>query len=138
MYYNWVRGKHMFNQQEYINDFIKDHYKTLKIRIRKDDQILMNKISSVDNINQYIISLINEDIYRNHKYNFINNEVKINFEVPKVLQNLMNEAEKADILNDYGLYMNLAYAIDSRAKKETSHHVIRESQWKQLAKRYCL
>ena len=138
MYYNQIRGKHMFNQQEYINDFIKDHYKTLKIRIRKDDQILMNKISSVDNINQYIISLINEDIYRNHKYNFINNEVKINFEVPKVLQNLMNEAEKADILNDYGLYMNLAYAIDSRAKKETTHHKISESQWKQLTKRYCL
>jgi len=128
----------MFNQQEYINDFIKDHYKTLKIRIRKDDRILMNKISSVDNINQYIISLINEDIYRNHKYNFINNEVKIDFEVSKVLQNLMKEAEKADILNDYGLYMNLADAIDCQAKKETSHHVIRESQWKQLVKRYCL
>lgn len=138
MYYNQIRGKHMFNQQEYINDFIKDHYKTLKIRIRKDDQILMNKISSVDNINQYIISLINEDIYRNHKYNFINNEVKIDFELSKTMQHLINKAEKADVLNDYGLYMNIAYAIDSQAKKETSHHIIRESEWKQLTKRYCL
>lgn len=133
-----VRGKHMFNQQEYINDFIKDHYKTLKIRIRKDDQILMNKISSVDNINQYIISLINEDIYRNHKYNFINNDVKIDFELSKTMQYLVDKAEKADILNDYGLYMNLADAIDSQAKKETTHHEISESQWKQLTKRYCL
>ncbi|MDY6276431.1 MAG: hypothetical protein SPL75_03000 [Bacilli bacterium] len=128
----------MFNQQEYINDFIKDHYKTLKIRIRKDDQILMNKISSVDNINQYIISLINKDIYRNHKYNFINNDVKIDFELSKTMQYLVDKAEKADILNDYGLYMNIADAIDSQAKKETTHHEIRESQWKQLIKRYCL
>ena len=126
-----VRGKHMFNQQEYINDFIKDHYKTLKIRIRKDDQILMNKISSVDNINQYIISLINEDIYRNHKYNFINNDVKIDFELSKTMQYLVDKAEKADILNDYGLYINLADAIDYQAKKETTHHEIIESQWKQ-------
>ena len=37
----------MFNQQEYINDYIKNTYKTVKLRIRNDDKILINKINSV-------------------------------------------------------------------------------------------
>ena len=128
----------MFNQQEYINDFIKDTYKTLKIRIRKDDRVLMNKISSVDNINKYIISLIYDDVYKNRIYHFIDNKISIDFEVSKTMQNLIDEAEIADITNDYGLYMNIADAIDSQAKKEVTQHKIRESNWKQLTRRYCL
>lgn len=128
----------MFNQQKYINGFIKDHYKTLKIRIRKDDRLLIDKISKVENINQYISSLILEDIYRNRSYNYIDNNVEIDFELSKTMQNLVDEAEKADILEDYGLYMNLVDAIDSQGKKETTHHLLRESQWKKLMRRYCL
>ena len=128
----------MFNQQEYINEFIKDTYKNLKIRIRKDDALLINKISKVENINKYITSLILEDIYRNRSYKFINNEVEIDFELSKTMKDLVEQAEKADILEDYGLYMNIADAIDSQGKKETSHHIIRESEWKKLTRRYCL
>ena len=128
----------MFNQQEYINEFIKETYKTLKIRIRKDDALLINKLSKVDNINKYISSLILDDIYRNRTYNFINNDVEIDFELSKTMQSLVDEAEKADILEDYGLYMNIADAIDSQGKKETTHHIIRESEWKKLTKRYCV
>lgn len=126
----------MFNQQEYINDFIKENYKTLKIRIRKDNKLLMNKISSVGNVNKYISSLILEDIYRNRSYNYINNDIEIDFELSKTMKSLVNEAEKADILDDYGLYMNIAAAIDSQGKKETTHHQLRESEWKKLTKRY--
>lgn len=126
----------MFNQQEYINDFIKESYKTLKIRIRKDNKLLMNKISSVGNVNKYISSLILEDIYRNRSYNYINNDIEIDFELSKTMQSLVDEAEKADILDDYGLYMNIAAAIDSQGKKETTHHQLRESEWKKLTKRY--
>ena len=128
----------MFNQQKYINGFIKNNYKTLKIRIRKDDKLLLHKILEVKNINKYISTLILDDIYRNRTYNFINNEVDIDFELSKPMKYLVDEAEKADILNDYGLYMNLADAIDSQGKKETTHHVIRESQWKKLTRRYHL
>ena len=128
----------MFNQQKYINSFIKDNYKELKIRIRKDNKLLLNKLSEVDNITKYISSLIVEDIYRHHKYRFINNDVEIDFPLSKTMQNLVDEAEKADILDDYGLYMNIADAIDSQGKKETTHHVLRESEWKKLTKRYCL
>ena len=128
----------MFNQQEYINSFIKDNYKELKIRIRKDDKLLLNKLNEVDNITKYISSLIVEDIYRHHKYRFINNDVEIDFSLSKTMQYLVGEAEKADILNDYGLYMNIAEAIDSQGKKETAHHLLRESEWKKLTRRYCL
>lgn len=128
----------MFDQQKYINDFIKENYKELKIRIRKDDKLLLNKLNEVDNVTKYISSLIVEDIYRHREYRFINNDVEIDFSLSKTMQDLVNEAEKADILNDYGLYMNIADAIDSQGKKETTHHVLRESEWKKLTRRYCL
>ena len=128
----------MFDQQKYINNFIKDNYKELKIRIRKDDKLLLNKLNEVDNVTKYISSLIVEDIYRHREYRFINNDVEIDFSLSKTMQDLVNEAEKADILNDYGLYMNIADAIDSQGKKETAHHLLRESEWKKLTRRYCL
>lgn len=128
----------MFNQQKYINSFIKDNYKELKIRIRKDDRLLLNKLSEVDNITKYISSLIVKDIYSNHKYRFINDDIAIDFSLSKTMQDLVDEAEKADVLNDYGLYMNIADAIDSQGKKETAHHVLRESEWKKLTMRYHL
>ena len=128
----------MFNQQKYINSFIKDNYKELKIRIRKDDKLLLNKLNEVDNVTKYISSLIIEDIYRNREYHFINNDIMIDFSLSKTMQDLIEEAEKADILNDYGLYMNIADAIDSQGKKEATHHLLRESEWKKLTRRYCL
>lgn len=138
MCYCYIEETKMFNQQKYINDFIKETYKELKIRIRKDDVILMRKLQEVDNVTKYISSLIEEDVYRNHVYRFINDEIKIDFSLSKTMQNLVDEAEKADILDDYGLYMNVADAIDSQGKKETTHHQLRESEWKKLTERYCL
>lgn len=126
----------MFNQQEYINNFIKNTYKTVKLRIRNDDKLLINKINSVDNINQYLIGLITKDIYENRKYNYINNDIKIDFELSHTMQDLVDKAEKADILEDYGLYMNLADAIDSQAKKEVNRHLITETEWRKLIRRY--
>ena len=128
----------MFDQQKYINEFIKENYKELKIRIRRDNKLILNKLSEVDNVTKYISSLIIEDIYRNREYHFINNDIMIDFSLSKTMQALVDEAEKADILNDYGLYMNIADAIDSQGKKETTHHLLRESEWKKLTRRYCM
>ena len=72
------------------------------------------------------------------KYNYINNDVKIDFELSHTMQDLVDKAEKADILEDYGLYMNLACAIDSQAKKEVSRHWITENEWKKLVSRYTI
>lgn len=128
----------MFDQQKYINSYMKQNYKSLKIRIRKDDKLLMKKLSDVKNVNQYISSLIMKDIYENREFNYINDKVKINFKLSKTMKNLVDRAERADLLDDYGLYMNLADAIDSQGKLETTHHEMREIEWIKLTQRYCL
>ena len=53
----------MFNQQNYINNYIKNIYESIKERLRKDNALLINKIESVDNVNQYVIDLILKNIY---------------------------------------------------------------------------
>ncbi len=128
----------MFNQQAYINSYLKEKYKTIKVRVRNDDTILINKINHVDNLNKYILDLIKKDIYENRKYNFINNEIKVDFELTTTMSDLVKKAEDADILDDYGLYMNLADAIDSQGKKEATHHIISETEWRTLIRRYTL
>ena len=72
------------------------------------------------------------------KYNYINYDVKIDFELSHTMQDLVDKAEKADILDDHGLYMNLADAIDSQTKKEVSRHLITELEWNKLVSRYTL
>lgn len=128
----------MFNQQEYINNYLKDKYKTIKVRVRNDDKVLINKINNCDNINKYILDLIKKDIYENRKYNYINNEVEIDFELSSTMSDLVKKAEEADILEDYGLYMNLCDAIDSEGKKEATHHIISETEWRKLVRRYVI
>ena len=128
----------MFDQKRYINQFIKDHYRTYKIRIDKNDNVLLSYVSKEPNFNQYVLSLIREDIQKRRRYPFIDKEIIIDFPLSATMQELVDEAEKADILEDYGLYMNLADAIDSQGKKETAHHIIRESEWKALTRRYRL
>ena len=128
----------MFNQQEYVNTFIRNNYKTIKLRVRNDNKVVINQIKKVDNINRYLIELIIKDIYANRSYNYINNDVKIDFELSNTMKDLVDKAEEADLLGDYGLYMNLADAIDSQGKKETSNHLISETEWKKLVRRYTL
>ncbi len=128
----------MFDQQKYINSYIKDNYRTIKLRIRNDDRMVINKINSVDNINKYILELIKKDILENRVYNYIDNEVKIDFELSITMDDLVKKAEEADFLGDYGLYMNIADAIDSQGKKEASNHIITETEWIKLTRRYCL
>ncbi|MCQ2771790.1 MAG: hypothetical protein MJ238_00740 [Bacilli bacterium] len=128
----------MFNQQEYINGYIKEKYKSVKIRVKNSDAVLIKKLSSTSNVNQYILDLIRKDVYENRVYHYINDDIKIDFELSKTMQDLVDKAEEADILEDYGLYMNYVYAIDSRAKKEVTNHLMRESAWNRLLRRYQL
>ena len=50
----------------------------------------------------------------------------IDFDLSPKIEKLIKETEEADQLNDYGLYMNLAYAIDVEAKKEVSDYDLKE------------
>jgi len=54
------------------------------------------------------------------------------------MKDLAERAEKADGLEDYGLDMNLADAIDSQGKKEAGYHTLSETEWMKLTRRYCL
>ena len=128
----------MFDQNKYVNEYVKDNYRTIKFRVRKDDKLVSYKLENTDNINRYIYNLILKDINDNKTYNFIDDSVDITFELSEPMKKLVNDAEIADYMNDYGQYMNYAYAIDTRAKNETNKHLLTEGQWNRLIKRYCL
>lgn len=51
-----------FNQQEYIDKYNKSTYKMIPFRVRKDDIKIINKLNSVDSMNNYIYSLIDNDV----------------------------------------------------------------------------
>lgn len=85
-----------------------------------------------------LIKLIHREYQKTPKYHFINDDIKIDFELSRTMQDLVDHAEKADLMDNYGIYMNYADAIDTHAKNETKHHKMSEGQWKKLAQRYCL
>lgn len=122
--------------REYINKYIKENYKTFKFRVRKENQDVINKLCDGDNMTQYLIRLVKEDIKRNQKYNYIDDSIKINFKLPQNIQNLVEDAEKADLEDDYGLYMNLACAIDTNAKNAVSKKQLNDYQWETLVSRF--
>lgn len=76
--------------------------------------------------------------FNHKKTTFIDKSIEIEFKLSKTMAHLIKKAEEADVLQNYGLYMNYAYAIDSQAKKETSYHFLSESEWNKLTRRYCL
>lgn len=131
-------GDNMFEQNKYVNEYVKENYRTIKFRVRRDDKLVSHKLNNTENINRYIYDLILKDINSNRIYNFIDDSVDINFELSNPMKKLIKEAEIADYINDYGQYMNYAYAIDTRAKNETNKHILTEGQWNKLIKRYCL
>ena len=132
------RVNFMFNQSDYVNQYIKENYKTIKIRVRKEDEEVIKKLESVDNVNQYLLSLIRMDIKAPRSYHSIDDSVKIDFPVSHTMQDLIDKAERADLNDDYPVYMNWADAIDSLGKLEATRHQITDGQWFKLQKRYAL
>lgn len=126
----------MFNKQEYINKYIKDNYKTIKVRIKKDDTLILNRLKEIDNVNKYILDLMRADAKKHKKYRYINGDIVIDFPVSKCMQHLIDKAEYADEVDDLGLYVNMADAIDTQAKYEVTRHRMSEGQWNKLIMRY--
>ncbi|MDD7591565.1 MAG: hypothetical protein PUJ92_00990 [Bacilli bacterium] len=89
-----MRDDYIFDQQNYINNYIKNSYESINVRLRKDNALLINKIESVDNVNQYVIDLILKDIYENRVYNFINNDILIDFDLSPKIKNLLKKQKK--------------------------------------------
>ena len=75
---------------------------------------------------------------QNTKFNIINCDIKIDFELSKEMCDLIENAEIADLYGNYTFYKNLVNAIDAQAKEDVTHHKLKESQRNKLAERYCL
>lgn len=84
-------------------------------------------------INLYAIVIT---IVKNMRLNFINTDIQIDFKLSRTMEDLIVQIEMANANQDCCLYLNLADAIDSQAKKEVEYHIISETEWKQLNKRY--
>ena len=76
-------------------------------------------------------------ISRPVSYNFINGNIKLDFKIPKDMQNLIDICEQADIDDDYGKYNNyaemLAFVVAKEAYVQGS---ITHKQWEQIQMRY--
>ncbi|MBQ9590761.1 MAG: hypothetical protein IJR29_11350 [Butyrivibrio sp.] len=70
------------------------------------------------------------------KHNYINDDIVIDFDVPMVLKNLMLDAEKADLEEDEGTYLNYADTIDVWAKNYYQDGELSNLQWELLCRRY--
>lgn len=128
----------MFDSKQYVNGYIKDNYKTIKVRVRKDDRETIDYLSSIPDVNKYILSLIRKEMENHRSYQYIDPGVQVDFPLSKTMEDLVLHAEKADLEGDYGAYSNYADAIDSEAKREVTHGEMSESEWKTLMRRYPL
>lgn len=128
----------MFDKKKYIDSYNKEKYKTFKLRVKKEDEEILDRLSLVDSINAYIIDLIRKDVIKSSTYHYINGDVEIDFPLTKTMLDLIEQAELADKEDRYGRYMNYVYAIDSQAKREVGLHILTEGQWNTLLKRFRL
>ena len=87
-----------FNQVEYISKFNKNNYKMYQFRVKKIDKELIDYLDKKENRNNYILSLINDDI---------NKKIYSLKEIKRIIN---------PILNKYGI--NDIYLFGSYARGE--------------------
>ena len=77
-----------FNQVEYISKFNKNNYKMYQFRVKKIDKELIDYLDKKENRNNYILSLINEDI---------NKKVYTLKEIKRIIKPILNKYGISDI-----------------------------------------
>lgn len=70
------------------------------------------------------------------QYHEIDDSIKIDFPVPSDLQELFEQAEEADLSNDFGNYIMIADTIDTVAKNVCAAGGISSMQWDIICRRY--
>lgn len=70
------------------------------------------------------------------KYKNINDEIIIDFTVPGYLKSEFEEAERADLEGNEGLYYEVADNIDVVCKNLNADGKITKEQWKKICSRY--
>lgn len=69
------------------------------------------------------------------RYTWINDDVKIDFPIPKILQDKVEELEKMDQEGDY-CYFDVCEYLDDDAKEFYVQGKITKTQWDKLVTRY--
>lgn len=77
-----------FNQVEYISKFNKNNYKMYQFRVKKNDKELIDYLDKKENRNNYILSLINDDI---------NKKVYSLKEIKRIIKPILNKYGISDI-----------------------------------------
>lgn len=70
-----------------------------------------------------------------NKFHWINDEVKIDFPVSTTIKNLMVDAERLDLEENFG-YFNYAEAISDTCKLAYAEKVLTKEQWELIERRY--
>lgn len=47
---------------EYTTNYVKKNYKRIELRIKLDNERVLNHLASMDNVSNYILNLIEKDI----------------------------------------------------------------------------
>ncbi len=69
------------------------------------------------------------------RYTWINDDVKIDFPIPKILQDKVEELEQLDQAGDY-CYFDVCEYLDDDAKEFYVQGKITKKQWDKLVTRY--
>lgn len=69
------------------------------------------------------------------KYHWVNDDVKIDFSVPRALQILMDQCEQLDLEEDYA-YFNYIETLDCDVKELVRMGVLTNKQWDIINMRY--
>ena len=69
------------------------------------------------------------------RFHWINDNIKIDFPVSRVMQNTMDEAEELDLANDIE-YNAVADILDIMCKEAYVNKLLTKAQWRQICTRY--
>ncbi len=83
-----------FNQNKYISKFNKDNYKMYQFRVKKNNIKIINYLDEISNRNNYIVSLIENDI---------SNDIFTIKQIKAIIKPILNKYGITDI-NLFGSY----------------------------------
>ena len=75
-------------------------------------------------------------ILNQRKFRWINEDIVLDFKLPKVLQNTIVEAEEADLANDAAEYDYIVDAIDVLCKEYYVIGTFTQHQWDLVIQKY--
>ncbi len=70
------------------------------------------------------------------KFTWIDETIIVDFEIPKVLKNTIEEIEQADIMQNRAEYNILSDTIDVLCKNYCSAKILTQKQWDTICQKY--